>query len=516
MKTKKFSFIISSFIAGFSLMTVELAASRIIAPYVGSSLYTWTSVIGIILFGLSAGYYFGGYLADKYASRGFTWIVFLLSAVGVGAVPLLLPLAKTISESSLTLPQIIVLISFLLFFLPSLFLGSLSPIILRQYTASLNYVGLSSGTLSALWSLGSIIGTFLTGFVFIGYLGSETTVFGIGLLLACMGLLFCESKPGRVMLSLLVMIVLAILVFRHSPTLFRNAIYAGESNYYAIKVADGPVGETNDARILFLDFDSHSIESKSGKALRSYPETYPLWGVLKNSIKDVFVIGGGSYSMPKYLADYYKDSKVTVAEIDPAVTEAAKRFFGLNNENISTIIGDARMILNKDNGKYDLIVEDAFNSFISLPWHLTTEEFTFEARSRLKEGGIYAANFISATKGKGSAFFKSMAKTFRKAFPNTYVLALGNFRYFPQNIILIGVNSPFHKNISQLRQDLASVKNGEWLAPHIYDNKDFSDEGGTVLTDNLAPVERLMIPTMNEYFKRYRDFYYSFLGGSEI
>ena len=492
-------------------MTVELTASRIIAPHVGSSLYTWTSVIGVMLFGLSAGYYLGGILADKYVHKNLNWLVFVLASVSVFAIPLTIPFGEIFTTWSLTILATILLLSFLFFFLPSIFLGALSPIILKNYTNSFERLGISAGTLSAFWSLGSIAGTFITGFIFIGYLGSKATLVGVALLLMCVALFFYKSKT-QLTISILFTIVILIILFLSvsSVSLANDTLYSKESDYYSIKVVDGVLG-TDDVRILFLDFDAHSIESRAGKFLGGYPDMYPLFFEFKNPLKEIFVIGGGSYSMPKYFADYYKDSKVTVAEIDPKVKEAAENFFDLKDSRISTEIGDGRAALKRGNKKYDLIFEDAFNSFISLPWHLTTEEFAFLAKKKLTEGGIYAVNFVSPIKGKESLFFQSMLKTFKKTFPNIYIFTTGELSYYPQNVILIGINSDFHPDISEIKNNLINLKNGQWLAHHIAEGENYSDDSGIILSDNFSPVERLMTPVMNRYFKLYSDFYHSFL-----
>ena len=514
MGKSRLLFLISSFVAGFCLMTVELAASRIVAPYIGSSIYTWTSVIGVILLGLSVGYYSGGYLSDKFPDKNIVFWEYIFSSVGVIAIPFISPLSETFARASLPLPLTIFLVSLSLFFIPSVFLGALSPSILKRCVNSLGQVARNAGTLSALWSVGSIAGTFLTGFVFIGYIGSKETFLAVGAVIAFNSIFFSGSR--KQLFSALAILSVSILLLFFLPKAAAsdsgNIIFSKDSDYYRIKVADGSYQGAGDSRILFLDFDSHSVESRSGKFLGNYPDMYPLFSVFNKNIRNIFVIGGGSYSLPKYLSSYYPDSSVTVAELDPEVKKTAENYFGLDKYNIATVISDGRMALNKDQNKYDLIFEDAFNSFISLPWHLTTEEFSQIAKSHLKNGGIYAVNFISATDGQNADFFRSMLKTFKSVFPNSYVFSTGDLSYYPQSIALIGINSDSHESAGVLKLEASLLKNGAWLSAHLYDSNKFSDTGGIVLTDNFAPVERLMIPIMNQYFKPYSDFYYSFLG----
>ncbi len=506
--TKKSLFLISSFIAGFSLMVVELTSTRILAVYVGASIYTWTSVIGIILLGLAIGSYLGGRLIDRYYSSKTLFIFFILSSFFVAFIPILSNQSSLFVSLDLPLITTVILISLILFLLPAIFIGTLYPSLLKFYLENIAVVGKKSGILSMFWSIGSIVGTFLTGFLFLGYFGSSTTIFIISIIFFINGLFFYRPKIK----TLIILFVLLAAVFYLFQIVRQkdNDVFRKESNYYTIRIVDTIHDIFGRIRILFLDFDSHSVEGLDGQDLDAYPRIYPVFSVLNSNIKNILNLGGGSYSIAKKFVDFYKDSQVTVVEIDPMVNETAEKFFNLKSYPIKTDISDGRVFLVRNNEKYDLIFSDVYNSFVSVPWHLTTNEFNNLAKSHLNEEGIYAVNFLSALQGENSAFFRSMLSTFKKTFDNYQIFSFGSSIFDSQNIILVGINSSNQINPLDLKEKIKSLKDGDFLSSKLVLKKP-SENNALILTDDFAPVEKLMIPLINNYFPSYTEFYYSFL-----
>ncbi len=505
---KNYLFLISSFIAGFSLMTVELISTRILAPYVGTSLYTWTSVIGVILFGISIGSYFGGKLIDKYKSAKTIFYFFTLSSLSTAFIPTLVAKTQFLVLVDFPIQIIIVLISLALFFLPAVFIGAIYPALLKFYSEDISSIGKKSGGLSALWSVGSIFGVFLTGFYFIGYFGSNFTLFIIAAILFINGLFFYFPKI-KTLIVLIVILSGAI----YLPQLVRgqsNDIFSDESNYYNIRVIDANSDIFGKIRTLFLDFDSHSVEGLEKQSLNNHTEIYPVFSAFNPDIKEILVLGSGSGLMAKYLSKFYKDSRVTIVEIDPKVVKVAEEFFDLKSYPIKIVVSDARVFLAKNSEKYDLIVNDVYNSFISVPWHLTTKEFNDLAKSRLNKGGIYAVNFISALVGGNADFFKSMRFTFQRTFSNYQIFSFGFLPTKGQNIILVGIDDDIQLNPLGLKEKLKFLENGEFLSSVLMTKK-FSDDNSIILTDNFAPVEKLMVPLINDYFLSYAKLYYPLL-----
>ena len=169
---KKYLYVLSSFLAGFSIMAVELVSARVMAPIIGSSVYTWTSVIGITLLGLALGSWVGGILADRIKSERLLPLTFLVSAMTVAIIPILVSHTEFITNSSLGIAAINLFLSVYLFFLPAVCVGLIQPIILKKYADDFSKIGSMYGALSAAWSIGSVLGVFTTGFFFISTFSS--------------------------------------------------------------------------------------------------------------------------------------------------------------------------------------------------------------------------------------------------------------------------------------------------------------------------------------------------------
>lgn len=496
-------------------MTVELTAARILAPYVGASVYTWTSVIGVVLLGYSIGSYFGGYWIDKYPSGRLVFYFFSAAAFLVAIIPLLSFLSPFLVKADISIAAITVILSAVSFLAPSFCFGAIYPALLKIYSQNSFDIGKNSGLLSAWWSIGSILGTFLTGFYFISFIGTVATVLIISVVLFLTGLFFYRPPTFNLLGIIVLFIILLAAVFEIKKiTLSSKVIFSRESDYYKITVIDDFSGHFGSAaRLLFLDADMHGAESFDGRNLDIYPEISPVFTVFNSDIKNILAIGGGSYYMPKLMSRFYKNADITAVEIDPAVEKTAKEFFGLNSFSFKTAVSDGRVFLQKNNRQYDLIFTDAFNSFLSVPWHLTTDEFNQLVKSRLAENGVYAVNIISSFRGKNSGLFKSFYATFAKTFPNNYIFSYGSDDFVMQNIVLAGVNSGQKIVVEDLTEKIKQLENGEFLASLLKPGQS-AGRGGVILTDDFAPVENLMRPLVDAYFKSDTALYYSLLFGS--
>jgi spermidine synthase len=497
---------IIAFISGFVIMSVELIAARVVAPIIGNSIYTWTSIIGIILLGISVGNYAGGRLADKIPTNKALSGLLSGAAIFIALIPMLSKFAEPIIFWEASLIYKILGISLLLFFVPALFLGTVYPMILKLYLQRLEEVGKRAGTISALGAIGSIVGTFATGFFFVGFLGSSLSLYLLSAILLLTALAVSLLNPFT-WLAVLVVII-STFFNSNSSSKNQNVVYESESNYYKIRVVDSWVSRVP-ARILFLDFDSHSVESLADYKAGTYQDIAPIFKAFKNSFKNILVIGGGSYHLPKELWHIY-NAETEVVEIDPEVTKTAKKFFNLESYPIKSIHEDGRIYLTTTEKKYDLIFGDAFNSFISIPWHLATKEANEIARSRLNPDGIYALNFISGLSGDNSAWFKSVAKTFAQTFPNHYAITFDVSEEAAQNIILIGINSDKEISEQNISEEILSLANENDFRIRLkYIQKPGAGIQAQILTDDFAPAEKLTASLINNYSSFYKDWFYS-------
>lgn len=493
-------FLFTAFVGGFATLSTEILASRVMAPLVGNSLYTWTSIIGVVLAGMAAGSYVGGKIIDARPYKSILALLILASAIAIAFVPLLARLVQGIITWDIAFLIRIFLSSVLLFFLPSFFLGSLYPATLKLYAREKENIGTRAGILSGAGSLGGIAGAFLSGFFLISNFGTATSLYGIAFLLLFTAILWERRRELLVGAT----IIISVILLAADRPISKNIIFETESPYYAIKVVEGKVNNVY-SKLLFLDFDIHSIEGTN--SLGTYQETAPIFSVFKPDIKKALVLGGGSFNMPKDLFRLYK-ADVTVVEIDPQVTETARKFFDLDRYPLTIMHADARIALKTLPGGYDIIVNDAFNSFISMPWHLATVETYAAAKKLLNPDGIYIVNLISSLEGKESGLYQSMLKTFAKVFPEYHVLTLGQTRNKAQNIFLIGVNGDVE--ISTSAQELTQKAKDHGRALNVgYLYKPAPESSAIVFTDEFAPLEWALSPLVFAYIEPSAEFYHS-------
>ncbi|MEK9161250.1 MAG: fused MFS/spermidine synthase [Patescibacteria group bacterium] len=488
-------------------MVVELASSRIIIPIIGSSVYTWTSMLGTIFFGLAIGNYIGGFLADKKLSKNILKLSLLLSSLSVSIVPFLSTKITYFLHLNQSLIFVSLFSSLALFLLPSVCIGLLYPMILKNHSDGFENIGRRYGSMSAFFTLGGVLGTFLTGFYLVGHIGSSNTFFIVSFVFFSLAaLLDLEQKQNsKTTLAIIISFValVSIIYFYNKVEKGNDKIlFSSESDYYSIKVIKKIFGFTS-VKTLSLDTDTHSMERTDGEDLPIYTNIYPLFGAINDKIKNVLIIGGGSYSMAKNISKFYPDSNVLVSEIDPEITMVAEKFFDLKKYPVKTSNTDGRFYLQKTTDKYDLIFGDAFNSFISIPWHMATLEFNKLLKSRLSDSGIYAINFIAPTI-KQNDFLNSMVKTFKTVFDNSYVFTYDDAKGVAQNVVMVGVKSNYRLGNKELLGKIKFIKNGQDISLRLKEeNYPKEWENGQILTDNFAPIERLSLSMINNYFQAY-------------
>lgn len=513
MKGSQILYIFTAFISGFSIMALEMVGSRIVSPLVGASIISWSALIGITLFGISLGAYIGGRLADRFDNQSL-----LVSAGGVSAallalVPLLSHLFSLfIIPFSLGLTAVILALA--LVFPVALVLGAIFPILATTATRGEENTGAIYGAISGASSLGSILGVFLTGFFLISFFGTKNILFILAVVMGVLAALLAffgskTSKESKIILK--ISLAITFLLYIASTVILvkpSTLLYSGDSNYYHIRVMDLSIKELNDARTLILDADTHSYATKEVME-ELYSNVFPVLGILTEKNEKALFIGSGAYSMPILFAQANPETQVTVSEIDPALKSIGERFFNLDSERISTVAGDGRIFLSKTPDSYDVIFGDAYNSFISVPWHLLTREYYALVKKRLAPGGVYGMSFVSTQGDSGQEMTQSVVATFKEAFPNYVAFAFGEKKDTPQNIVLIAKNDNTPINEKHLKSILSQDKDFNYLADKIIS----LDLGSDVLvfTDDYAPVERLMKPVLLSYLPFYRRAYSNFL-----
>ena len=492
------------FISSGCVMILELVAGRIIAPCVGVSLYTWTSVIGVVLAGISLGNFLGGWLADRYASLRLLGTIFVLgglSSFGILAVDAL----GRLTPGDWPIVLEILVLTAALFFVPSLVLGAISPIVAKLAVRDLNKTGMTVGKIYAAGTVGSIVGTFATGFVLISWFGTHVIVWGVALVLLGLGLLFLLGRHWPWML-------LAVLTLSGGTALaaqqgWLQSPCTRETNYFCIKVREEE-RDGRPVRVLILDrlVHSHTSLDDPTQLVYGYEKAYAEVAAYRSQQDDhlrALFIGGGGYTFPRYMEAVYPESDIDVIEIDPGVTEIAHELLGLSRDTqITTYNEDARTFLEREpTSRYDLILGDAFNDF-SVPYHLTTKEFNDRVQAWLEEDGLYVVNIVDGPRGD---FLRAYVHTLRQSFDHVYLApTLETWREASRStFVLVASDAPLVQGrllmvdggdgVAALGQQLLSEEEVDGLLA----------SGRTVLlTDQYAPVDQMLAPVFREEVPR--------------
>lgn len=494
---KKYRYEIILFIVDAVCMILELVASRLLSPYFGNSNIVWTSVIGIILLSSSIGNYFGGIIADTQETSKKLRIILAFSAITVLAIPIvqktvLVDISSLVSNIKLGA----ILATMFLFFIPSLLMGLMTPIILKLKLETLETAGQTSGKINAIATIGGITGTFLGGFFLIPNLGSVQILFILSIVLIILIPLVdfkLTSKSTILIITIAVIAVFGLTTYDKINLSNSKQVQSGNTDefvsydteygrvlIYNIKVDDEPV------RVLNIDsgFESatYTNEDKINELVFNYTKYYDLMFEGNIDINNTLLIGGAGYSYPKYFISHYENKNMDVVEIDPKITEIAKEYFFLDklikdynleeNNRLNLITEDGRTYLNSNTKKYDAILNDAFAGD-SPAKTLTTLEAIQKIKSSLNENGLYLTNIISSLDGDNSKFLRAELNTLNQVFKNTYIVPCDEFSSTEETINLMVIAT----------DDTLSLEENYLIT---------LEENEILLTDNYCPIDTLI------------------------
>jgi spermidine synthase len=498
------------FLASAGTLVLEIAAGRLLASYFGVSLYTWTSIIGVILAGISLGNYLGGAAADQLGSRRTLGLV--LATGGLASLRIL-PFAtiELLALAPRSLPVVVrmVLITGLLFFLPSTMLGMVSPLVVKRALPDLSHAGSIVGRIYAWSTLGSIAGVFLTGFVLIPWVGTRAVIFGVGMVLialaAVSGEFFRRRGWPRLVDATLVLLLALTLWQIHFDNALATWCYR-ETSYYCIRVTAERESDGNEYRVLMLDHLIHSYNSLADPTILHYPymRTYAAltgYAAQRSPQLRALFIGGGGYTMPRYMEAVYPDAVLEVAEIDPEVTLTASEMLGLSpTTRVVTYNRDAREVVAAKQGgaPYDLVFGDAFNDY-QVPYHLATREFAQSIRNLLKPDGLYLLLVIDRM--RGGRFMASVVQTLQGVFPHVYVVSDLGRTMAPRASTYVLAASSTPLDLDRLRTVSgrgSAGAAGVGIMPPDAMAEWLRSANPVVLTDDYAPADNLMAPIFIE------------------
>ena len=464
------------FAASGAVLVLEILGIRLLAPYVGLTLETTTAIIGTVLAGIAAGAALGGRAADRLDARRL--LPALLAgggALALASVPIVRLLGGALQGGG---DATALLITLLALFAPATALSAVTPVVAKLQLRDLSATGSVVGRLSAWATAGALVGTFATGFVLVPLLPTGVAVLAVGGALVALGLL---TALGAGALSTTAKLAAGALVIG-SGTLAAGTPCDAETTYHCARVVRD--SETASGRTLILEDLAHSYVDLSDPRRLAFD--YVRWigdaidamAPAREPLDAVFV-GGGGFTLPRYLAATRPGSRSRVLEVDEPLVELVRERLGLRTgPALQVRIGDARTTLRREPAaSADLVVGDAFGAR-SVPWHLATVEFAREVRRVLRSGGLYALNAIDRPP---LALLRAQAATLASVFADVALVDQPG----PDggNLVLLASDAP-------LPPSTASTARG---ARPLYRAAVMTlAAGADPLTDAAAPVDQLL------------------------
>jgi predicted membrane-bound spermidine synthase len=493
-------------LTSFCSMALELSASRLLAPEVGVSLYSWTGIIGVILAAMALGNLLGGWLADRWPRTELLGLCLFLAGLSCLAIlALFTPLTESEVFKEFGLIGYIVSLVAAAFFLPMLLLGTVSPQVTRLALADLGHAGRVAGRLYAWSTAGAIAGTFATGWALVALLGVHRLLALLGMMLIAVAIVAGRFDRRPLLWVPATLVAVAALCGLKGMGKLRSP-YLRETNYYAIRVDDDWVDDDTDPangrpiKVLVLDHLQHSLVAPDDPSYLGYPHERVQTELTqltasRTARPRVLVIGGGGYTYPRWVEAHLPQVSVDVVEIDPGVTETAYHDLGLARDTrIRTYNLDGRQFIveRAAPGSYHLVIQDAVND-LSVPSHLMTREYNEAIRSILTDDGVYLLTVID--RYRSGEFLRAALATLMQTFPDVRLLA--DQPYWEkdgQNVYVIYASRhPF--DYDELHEALvrqgADPKQTVAMGARRM-RSDLEARPPPILTDQYAPVDQLL------------------------
>jgi spermidine synthase len=485
------------FVVGASSLGTEIGAARLLAPFFGASTFVWANTIATVLVALAVGYWFGGRLADRRPTMSVLCGLVLAGAVLLAVVPFvatpfLAAAAQALDAVSAgafvgSLVGVLGLVS-----VPVALLGAVAPFAIRLSVGSVTEAGRVSGRLYAISTVGSLVGTFLAALVLVPLIGTRHSFLTFALALALVAIIGLPRMAALV--SIAIGALWLIPVGTVGATADGRILYEEETPYQYARVVERPDGE----RWLLLNegIAIHSIWRPASYLTGGYwddPLVLPF--ATGHAPRRVAILGNAAGTTARAYGHFFPHTSVDAVELDQELTRIGERYFGLRGPRLHLVTADGRVFIRRPGPRYDAIIVDAYRQPY-IPFHLTTEEFFAEVRSRLNPGGTVLVN-VGHPPGSTS-LERVLTATLRTDFPqvrrdrfdafNTWLVA-STARIDPADL-----STTDHRIPRRLRPLARAV--GARISPPL--------GGGTVYTDDRAPVEWLVDQSLLDYAARHQ------------
>ena len=482
-----------AFVAGASIMAIEIVASRILAPVLGNSIVVWSSLIGVILAALSYGYLKGGVLADRNASASQLSLIIVSAALLTAFVAA----GKNICLTRISrIPDIrgAAIIAELVLFAPvSFVLAMVSPYVVRLKLKEVGTTGATVGRLYAISTIGSIVGTFSAGFYLLAMIGSTAILFCIsGLLLVC-SILLSANRFLKLKIAAAGMVALCLYVAPSTATPFISGthVFESDTHYNHCLVYEGADYQTGrPSRALLTDRfarQSAIFTDRNDDLVLEYLKYFRFGPHFVPDAHRALLLGGGGFT---YVGDFFRRNptkRLDVVELDPDLVKIADRYFGLTSDDprLRVFTQDARVYLNLTQAQYDIIYLDTFGSAAIVPHYLTTRETARLVYRSLSDNGVALLNVMSAVYGPKGRFLRAELATYRSVFPRVEIFKLNDDPESLGNVIMVAFKNPAEPQWTSDDPAIATRLSRRWTRPIPMDVP--------ILTDDYAPVEVYMM-----------------------
>lgn len=497
---------LTTFLCGASIMGVEISSSRFMAPYFGSSMITWTVIIGVILVAMSVGNFIGGRLADHDDPSRRLYQLILWASIWIALIPILgkYLIAAIAAGAIAFFPDHLVLTGsitscILLFALPCVILGATSPCMIKAATKNLDNNGRVAGEIYGLSTLGSIFGTFLPTFFTIPLIGTDLTFFLFAAILCSLAAYYYLKNRRRAPTLVLIAIIgLEALAQQPLFAFWDTPLYEGESVYNYLRVDRKDELTTLSTHVVLGTQSMHSTKpGLTGLCFDLVLLSHLFLEPNRNGeTLNALVLGFATGTFAKLSQQFFPGAEIDGVEIDPEIVNLGRRYFELKDEDARVYVDDGRVFISRSDKKYQLIFLDAYHD-VTCPFHMATREFFQQLEKDLSEDGVIALN-INLRSQIQPDLFTYISGTIASVFPEVFVCSHPDY----YNRIIFALRNPkmlatLKKNIAALSDDHGLKKLAKDALPH------FSriEKSPYILTDDLAPVEIIGFRMLNQQIK---------------
>jgi len=487
---------------GATVMAVELMSARMVAPYFGSSLYVWATVIGFTFLALAIGYFFGGVIADKYRGPDALLWVLLIASVFLLLMHLSASLL-TVAFENISPRAAVVLVSAALIVPPLMFLGMVPTFLIRRVSAAADHAGGSTGIVYAISSASGIIALPVFGFFIIPRYGLTLPSIVTGLAVGAFPFAKLVARKKYAALLLVPVILFSFWAIKtQRPGTGVEVQYFSEGLLGQLLVADVSrySGAKFNARYLFFNrigqtcLDKDTLKSKWG-------DIYYLASICSKRPEksDALILGVGGGAFANILQNNV-GFNVDAVELDRRIPEVARHYFGLSDK-VNIIVDDARHYLEETQKKYDVIVFDAYRGEFPPPHVFSLESLT-RAKSLLKKDGLIVVNYNGFLEGNAGRAARSIYKTLVAAGLEVRVLPTPGSEA-TRSVVLVA--SRHKQDFHMLRMTLVNDGQKADIETFFYDPQKLDLNDAVILTDDKPILELLNIPGGKVWRKTYTE-----------